>query len=67
MHTIKQEAKESFKIQHNDTMNIIAKAYINHRECSVREAFYHILPELRKLKRIFPAVPFVKLNLFKSF
>ena len=48
-------------------MNIIAKAYINYRECSVREAFYHILPELRKLKRIFPAVPFVKLNLFKSF
>ena len=36
----------------------IAKAYLSSRECSVQEAVYHILSEL-KLRRIFPAVYFV--------
>ena len=49
-------------MHHYDTMKIFAKAYLSSRECSVQEAVYHILPEL-KLKRIFPAVCFVNTNL----
>ena len=36
--------------------------YLSNRECSVREAVYHILPEL-KLRRIFPAEYFLNNNL----
>ena len=43
-------------------MKTIAKAYLNSGECSVQEAVYHILPEL-KLNRIFPTVYFVNTNL----
>ena len=42
-------------------MKTIAKAYLSNRECSVQEAVYHILSEL-KLRRIFPAVYFVNTN-----
>ena len=55
---MKQAAKEAFENNihhHHDTMKTIAKAYLSNRECSVLEAVYHILPEL-KLRRIFPAV-----------
>ena len=46
----------------HDTMKTIARAYLSNRECSVQDAVYHILPEL-KLRRIFPAVYFVNTNL----
>ena len=46
----------------HDTMKKVAKACLNSRECSVQETVYHILPEL-KLKRIFPPVYFVNINL----
>ena len=61
---MKQAAKEAFEnnMHHHDTMKTIAKAYLSSRECSVQEAVYHILPEL-KLRRIFPAVCFVITNL----
>ena len=61
---MKQAAKEAYEnnMHHHDTMKTIAKAYVNSRECSVQEAFYHILPEL-KLRRIFPAVHFVNTSL----
>ena len=61
--TMKQTAKEAFEnnMHHHDTMKTIAKAYLSNRECSVQEAVYHILPEL-KLRRIFPAVYFVNTN-----
>ena len=61
---MKQAAKETFEnnMHHHDTMKTIAKAYLSSRECSVQEAVYHILPEL-KLRRIFPAVCFVITNL----
>ena len=49
-------------MHHHDTMKTIAKAYLSNRECSVQEAVYHILSEL-KLRRIFPAVCFVNTNL----
>ena len=60
---MKQAAKEVFEdnMHHHDTMKTIAKAYLSNRECSVQEAVYHILPEL-KLRRIFPAVYFVNKN-----
>ena len=37
------------------------KDYLSIEKCSVQEAVYHILPEL-KLRRIFPAVYFVNTN-----
>ena len=43
-------------------MKTITKAYLSNNECSVQEAVYHILPEL-KLRRIFLAVYFVNTNL----
>ena len=46
----------------HDTMKKVAKACLNSRECSVQETVYYILPEL-KLKRIFPPVYFVNINL----
>ena len=46
----------------HDTMKTIAKAYLSNRRCSVQEAVYHILAEL-KLRRIFSAVYFVNTNL----
>ena len=57
---MKQAAKEAFEnnMHHHDTMKTIAKAYLSSQECSVQEAVYHILSEL-KLRRIFPAVYFV--------
>ena len=60
---MKQAAKEAFEnnMHHHDTMKTIAKAYLSNRECSVQEAVYHILPEL-KLRRIFPAVYFTNIN-----
>ena len=64
---MKQAAKQAFenKMHHHDTMKTIAKAYLSNRECSVKEAIYHILPEL-KLWRIFPAVSFVNTNLLEE-
>ena len=60
---MKQTAKEAFvSNMHHDTMKTIPKAYLINRECSVYEAVYHILPEL-KLRRIFPAEYFANINL----
>ena len=61
---MKQAAKEAFEnnMHHQDTMKTIAKAYLSNRECSVQEAVYHILSEL-KLRRIFPAFYFGNTNL----
>ena len=63
----KQAAKKALEnnMHHHDTMKTIAKVYLSNlsnRECSVQEAVYHVLPEL-KLRRIFPAVYFVNTNL----
>ena len=63
-HSMKQAEKETYenKIHHHDIMKKNDKAYLNSRECSVQEAVYHILPEL-KLRRIFPTVYFVNRHL----
>ena len=59
---MKQAAKEAFEnnMHHHDTKKIIALAYLSNRQCSVQEAVYHILPELKL--RIFAAVYFVNTN-----
>ena len=49
-------------MHHHDSIKTIAKAYLTNRECSVQEAIYHILPEL-KLRGIIPTVHFVNTNL----
>ena len=61
---MKEAAKDAFEnsMHHHDTMEKIAKVYLSNKECSVQEAVYHILPEL-KLRKIFPAVCFVNTNL----
>ena len=62
-----EAAKEAYEnnMHHHGTMETIPKAYLNSRECSVQEAVYHVLPEL-KLRRIFPSVYFVNTNLPKE-
>ena len=64
---MKQAAKKAYEsnMHHHDTMKKIAKAYLSSRECSVQEAAFHILPEL-KLRRIFRAVYLVNTNLPKE-
>ena len=56
---MKQAAKETYEsnINHHDNMKTIAKAYLSNRECSVQEAVYHILSEL-KLRRTFSGCVF---------
>ena len=60
---IKPAAKEAFEnnIHQHETMKTIAKAYLSNRKCSVEDADYHILPEL-KLRRTFTAIYFVNAN-----
>ena len=62
-----EAAKEAYEnnMHHHGTMETIAKAYLNSRECSVQEAVYHVLPE-SKLRGIFPSVYFVNTNLPKE-
>ena len=40
-----EAAKEAYEnnMHHHGTMETIAKAYLNSRECSVQEAVYHVL------------------------
>ena len=49
-------------MHHHDTIKTIAKAYLSNREYSIQETVYHILLEL-ELRKIFPAVYFVNINL----
>ena len=49
-------------MHHHNTIKTFAKAYLRNHERSGQDAGYHILPQL-KLKRIFPAVYFVNINL----
>ena len=60
---MKKAAKEALEnnMHKYETKEIIAKAISNHK-CSIQEAVYHILPELKR-RRIFPAVCFVNTNL----
>ena len=50
---IKEAAKETFEnnLQYYESVKAILSAYLSKRECSVQEAVYHILPEL-KLRRV---------------
>ena len=42
-------------------MKRIAVAFLSHRQCSVQEDVYHVLPELW-LRKTFPFVTFVNTN-----
>ena len=46
---MKQAAKQAFEnnMHHHDTKKTSALAYLSNRQCSVQEAVYHILPELK--------------------
>ena len=61
---IEQALKEAYEnnMHPHHTMETIGKYYLNSRECSVEEAFYCVLPEL-KIRRIFLVVCFVNTNL----
>ena len=61
---IKKAAKEVFenKMHRHDPIKTIAKDYLSNIECSVQEAVYHILLEL-KLRRVFPDIYFINSNL----
>ena len=61
---MKKAAKETLEnnMHKYEIKEIIAKAYLSNHKCSVQEAVYHILPELKR-RRIFPAVCFVNTNL----
>ena len=45
-----------------EQMKSISRAYTTHREISIQEAVYHILPELF-LRKVFPRVEFANTNL----
>ena len=52
-------------MHHHETKRGIMKAYSNYRECSVPEAVYLILPELKR-RRILPTMYFVNTNLLEK-
>ena len=57
LYAIKQALKISIENKQNsyEQMKVIAQAYAPNWECSVQEAVYHRLPELR-LRRVFAGV-----------
>ena len=61
---MKKAGKETLEnnMHKYEIKEIIAKAYLSNHKCSVQEAVYHILPELKR-RKIFPAVCFVNTNL----
>ena len=60
---MKKVAKEVYEknLHHHDTLKTITRVYLSNHECSVLEVRGNILPKL-KLRRIFPAVPFLNTN-----
>ena len=61
---MRQAAKEAFEnnLSNYKTIQGIALAYVNKRECSVQETVYHVLPELH-LRKISPGVYFDNSNI----
>ena len=59
---MKQAAKEAITINKSKVEQIKARAYATKRECSVQEAFYHIMPELW-LRKTSARVMFANSNL----
>ena len=63
-HAMKEAATNAKELSLNkfEEMKNIARAYITHREISVQEAVYHILPELY-LRKTYPRVEFLNTNI----
>ena len=61
---MKQAVRDAFEKELNnyEQMKSVANAYINKRECSIRECVYHISPG-QWLRKIFPGVIFANSNI----
>ena len=59
---IKKAVEESQNLNFKERMKKVALAFLSHRQCSVQEAVYQLLPELW-LRKTFPAVTFANTNL----
>ena len=59
---MKKAVEESRDLEFKDRMKKIAIAFLSHRQCSVQEAAYQLLPELW-LRKTFPVVTFANTNL----
>ena len=59
---MKKAAEESENLNFKDRMKKLAIAFLSHRQCSLQEAVYQLMPELW-LRKTFPAVTFANTNL----
>ena len=59
---MKKALEECCDLEFKDRMKKIAIAFLSHRQCSVQEAVYQLLPELW-LRKTFPVVTFANTNL----
>ena len=59
---MKKAAEESDDLSFKDRMKKLAIAFLSHRQCSMQEAVYQLMPELW-LRKTFPAVSFANTNL----
>ena len=59
---MKKAAEESKNLNLPDRMRKLALAFLSHRQCSLQEAVYQILPELW-LRKCFPGIVFANTNL----
>ena len=59
---MKKALEESCDLDFKDRMKKVAIAFLSHRQCSVQEAVYQLMPELW-LRKTFPVVTFANTNL----
>ncbi|XP_057292445.1 uncharacterized protein LOC130621150 [Hydractinia symbiolongicarpus] len=59
---MKKAAEESENLNLPDRMRKLALAFLSHRQCSLQEAVYQVLPELW-LRKCFPGIVFANTNL----
>ena len=59
---LKNAAKESENLSYQDRMKKLAIAFLTHRQCSLQEAVYQLMPDLW-LRKTFPVVTFANSNL----
>ena len=59
---MKKALEESRDLDFKDRMKKVAIAFLSHRQCSVQEAVYQLMPELW-LRKTFPLVTFANTNL----
>ena len=59
---LRESSEESKELNLRDRMKRLALAFLSHRQCSLQEAVYQVLPELM-LRKCFPGVVFANTNL----